>query len=951
MSQTEPQKYKLILKVKGMSGLPDSLNNQGVYLLCLLEGEKDVQSGTEEVVEGAVKWEKDNVLARATLVHPGNEVVLIKILEDKRKAKSFAKFNLNFAEYFIQLPPGKTSKFQVNQKLKSGISVTLSLAMKRDNIRSSDPTQSVPPAEVEKIKLRGPDELNVTTNEKDKRKSKGTEEAHAEKEKRKSRGPDDITLDKEKRKSKGAEEFNNDKKVRPKPRTLEDLEDMTESNSRRSEPSEGTEEHVMKKHKFVLKTEGESLASSEVIKEKRVGELKSRRDASEPRMRHSLPNEGKKKRDEFRKSKGKGKAQVHKEEEIIPLSKSAVIESVASGPMNVSSKEISDEVSDNSGNENKNKSRPKAKEVEDPTKVKTAPAGLERRKGIEPSLSTNRKKNSNTLPNQKKHHIKSPSSLEELPVQLISLPESPNEIIRSISKTLSYKDNPKKIGNSKTLPYRRPSLPVDQAQSQNPSPIGSSTPDQVRSVSPIKFVSPGSPAKIDVLSAREKPSFEDPIVSIGKTKSPRHKKLIEKTAFSRSANSDSECEPRPLQANTKYPSFKKGHLQEKKQIIHAPPTSVAGLKQFYQQQQQEADEKYLIENIIHKENSSTTHVIGYIIFKSLVHWDAFGKNGVGVAMRVISACEKAMKECQDSRTRSFQWFSNLLTMFSMSDEYDSLFPDDDSDIYFGFKLQLRDLILESFELVLSNLYQKVTPLLEAACREILPQSSSIIQEDTGPFPILFSCFQDYLSLSSEHCLTDNIRNQFYQRIFKFLATYLVELTSTSYVNGFQLKVMMKKLSEWFSEKLGTVASKLFEAEFEVTRQVAEVLNLSEKSKLADEEFRKKQCPRLRPAQIIRLLHGYRPDNYDKEVVTSDLLSQLQNQDSLYKSTVDSFDPTYLPQLDFASNELKQIVLEDIKLPKILLDRPGFSFLKAVSSESTGKLSANSIDGTKPWGFH
>jgi len=238
---------------------------------------------------------------------------------------------------------------------------------------------------------------------------------------------------------------------------------------------------------------------------------------------------------------------------------------------------------------------------------------------------------------------------------------------------------------------------------------------------------------------------------------------------------------------------------------------------------------------------------------------------------------------------------------------------------------------------LGNLYKRLEPVVKTAFHEALTSQAGNIQDDPQPLELLLNRLQDYVPLSAEHCVFDIIRKQFFRRIFKFLAASLLDALvqeGSSYGQGIQVKMILTKLGEWARHKVGAEIGSVVEEELEVARQAANVLCLFQKSDLAKEEFRETVCPHLRPAHVLHLLQGYRPDLYDKEPIPSGLLDQLKHQDEVFQPNVLTFNPKDQPSLKFESEGLPFLDLENIKLPKVVLDRPGFAFLNRTSRFTT-----------------
>jgi len=142
------------------------------------------------------------------------------------------------------------------------------------------------------------------------------------------------------------------------------------------------------------------------------------------------------------------------------------------------------------------------------------------------------------------------------------------------------------------------------------------------------------------------------------------------------------------------------------------------------------------------------------------------------------------------------------------------------------------------------------------------------------------------------------------------------------------------MQEWARHKIGTDISTLAEEELEAVRQAANILCLFQKSDLAQDEFRETVCPLLRPKHIWLLLQTYIPDQFDSTQIPTSLLAQLKQKEENYKATDKMFDLDYQIQpLKFDFEFVPQLNFESINVPKVVIDRPGFAFLKGSGTTS------------------
>lgn len=453
------------------------------------------------------------------------------------------------------------------------------------------------------------------------------------------------------------------------------------------------------------------------------------------------------------------------------------------------------------------------------------------------------------------------------------------------------------IQNSKSRPTKYNTLATSTLQSQEDS--APSTPTTTTPSSPL----PTSAAKYPTLGARRK------IVTTEPDNSPngRHRTM-----------SDAERPAKPLNG-----------------------IDVASLKKAYAQKQREEDEKFLEEDVIQSQTLSDVHVIAVIIFKSLIHWEAFVD--AEIPSRVVEACKSALQKFEGSRTMLFQWLSTSLTLLYMAEEQQKmkvLSPEEEPHLQ-EFIVQLRALSSEAFELVLRTVYKRLEPVLTASMSEALNavQDSEKLVQETGLGDVL-SRIWDFVPPSAEHCVFDAVRKQFFRRIFHFLTASLLDLLcrekGNSYGVGIQLKMILTRIEEWARTKVGHEFGQLANEELEAARQAANVLCLLKKADLTQESTRITVCPKLRPAHVRHILQAYKPDQFDKEILPASLLQALDKQELTFTATATTFNPLARTPLEL-NFEMPPVDLTNIALPKLVVDRSGFSFLKSGTSSNVSTV--------------
>jgi len=219
----------------------------------------------------------------------------------------------------------------------------------------------------------------------------------------------------------------------------------------------------------------------------------------------------------------------------------------------------------------------------------------------------------------------------------------------------------------------------------------------------------------------------------------------------------------------------------------------------------------------------------------------------------------------------------------------------------------------------------------------MADTNKIVQDDKAGLGDILSRILDYISSSEHHFIFLFIRKQFLRRIFHYLAACFLDSLcqdrGNSYGIGIQLKLVLTKIEEWTRAKVGTEYGQIAVEELEPVRQAANVICYVSKEDLLQETTRNAVCPTLRPAHLSHLLKAYKPDQFDNTVTSASLLSTLDKQDQKYVPTSKTFNPSLTTPLDF-NFEMSRLDLSYIILPKLVIDRSGFSFLKATSGSSS-----------------
>jgi len=232
------------------------------------------------------------------------------------------------------------------------------------------------------------------------------------------------------------------------------------------------------------------------------------------------------------------------------------------------------------------------------------------------------------------------------------------------------------------------------------------------------------------------------------------------------------------------------------------------------------------------------------------------------------------------------------------------------------------------------------PVLKTVLNELIsPSALSIVQDDQSSLAHFFVQFTDWVNTVARHCIFDGVKKQFICRIVHYLVASGMEVLFTqacSYSMGIQVKMFITKVEDWVRGKVGQEFIALAEVELEPMRQAANILCLLQKSDLAKQDFREAVCALLRPAHIALILDGYRGDQFDKEPVPQSLINTISKQEPTYKNLPDTFDPHHPKPLDFLFL-MSDLNLDKLALPKVILDKPAFSFLKRAANNEQSKV--------------
>jgi len=227
-----------------------------------------------------------------------------------------------------------------------------------------------------------------------------------------------------------------------------------------------------------------------------------------------------------------------------------------------------------------------------------------------------------------------------------------------------------------------------------------------------------------------------------------------------------------------------------------------------------------------------------------------------------------------------------------------------------------------------------------------PAGSDRVLQDakSGSIAAVFNAMLDYVKLAQDPAIYAPTRKHFYQRLFHLTSKTLLEALhedGTSFSQGIQLKMVISQIEEWARTKGGPELAKAAEQQLEAPREAANAICFAPKSELLKETLRRDICPHLPPTMLASILAGYRPDSFDSEKVAPKLVEDLRK----LPAVANAFDPDDFKPLEFEL-ELTPLDFTHIQLPRLLLDRPGFAFLKEGAITFQGSLAKSAAEEEK-----
>jgi len=354
--------------------------------------------------------------------------------------------------------------------------------------------------------------------------------------------------------------------------------------------------------------------------------------------------------------------------------------------------------------------------------------------------------------------------------------------------------------------------------------------------------------------------------------------------------------------------------------------NVAELKHFYKQKQDVDAEKYLKE-IIMEEAVREPHVVGYIIWKSLLQWDSFKSNS-GTSKSILVVCSKAVETFVNSKTKQVDWLGTCITLLYLAEEEKWTLSSEESVMIQDFVSQLQSLTSLTFE----NATNVVKERLEVKTRleEYLFSES---KTDDTKFQSFWEQLTDTVTNIMAHSYFPGVKTQFLNRLLSYLVICVMDglfKQVCSYSVGVQVKMLIDLIEKWTNDlmkKNGLDCPNIIEVELEPLRQASSILCLRQKTDLLKSDIRQALCSLLRPIQISQILDGYRTDNFDKVAVPQGLVEKIVQQDSTYTPLPNTFDLKLSPRPLQFNFQMDKLNFDRLEIPKVILDKPAFSFLK------------------------
>jgi hypothetical protein len=374
------------------------------------------------------------------------------------------------------------------------------------------------------------------------------------------------------------------------------------------------------------------------------------------------------------------------------------------------------------------------------------------------------------------------------------------------------------------------------------------------------------------------------------------------------------------------------------------------------QKRLDEDSKFLLETVMAMDPrfSNKIPVVAYIIHKCLTQWHAFDIDNDKIISRLISTFDLFAKKNREKLTGLMYWLGTVQTVYyftktSREDFNFDVSPAERSNMR-DFENNLRgvaDLIVTYlFELLDRKMGSVVKNVFLTLPKYLVDPTVNMKAEEniTNLTEILADVFKNM----TQNNIIDGLKYQIQLLIFEYLDTRLLQLMMehSSCGMGLQLKMAMSQLEEWLTTT-NPLCSSMIQQATKASRQAADVLCLRQKESLVQDSTRESVCPDLAVRHLKKLLVNYKPDIFDDTVLNKSELDALSAKEKKEGGVRKSRSFASRISLDSVTTEFDDVKPEQIVIPKIVIDRPSFSFLKSKSVQSVD-LSASDAILSEAW---
>ncbi|KAJ7979748.1 Myosin [Quillaja saponaria] len=371
-------------------------------------------------------------------------------------------------------------------------------------------------------------------------------------------------------------------------------------------------------------------------------------------------------------------------------------------------------------------------------------------------------------------------------------------------------------------------------------------------------------------------------------------------------------------------------------------------------------------------------VVGFTIYKCLLHWRSFEAEKTSVFDRLIQLIGSAIED-PDNNERMAYWLSNtsmLLILLqrtlktvpkkpptptSFFGRMTQGFRSSSSNLSFNaldvvrqveakypallFKQQLTAYVEMIYGIIRENLKKDLAPLLSSSILaprasggsdlKLLEQSNS-----NSPRADTWQKIIDNLNRILNTLRENYVPSVLVQRLFTQVFSYInVQLFNgllcpeyCTFSNGEYVKSGLAGLQLWCDEAKEECAGSSWD-ELKHVQQAVRFLVIHQKSIISYDEITNDLCPILGVQQLYRMCTLYRDDNDNSEKVSPDVISSMkllmtddQNDDDSNSFLLD--DNSSIPfSADDLSSSVKDKRFSDVEHPAELLENPDFQFLK------------------------